>query len=54
MLPIRNQNNGSISAAGRILSVILIGFFFAGALMALYVITVLQTTADKKLQDASK
>jgi hypothetical protein len=33
---------------------VLIGFFFAGALMALYVITVLQTTADKKLQDASK
>lgn len=33
---------------------IFIGFAFAGALMVLYVVTVLQTTADKKLQDASK
>jgi hypothetical protein len=33
---------------------ILIGAIFTGALMILYVVTVLQTTAEKKLQDASK
>jgi hypothetical protein len=33
---------------------ILIGVVFVVALMTLYVVTVLQTTADKKLQDASK
>ncbi len=33
---------------------ILIGVIFVVVLMALYVVTVLQTTADKKLQDASK
>jgi hypothetical protein len=33
---------------------ILIGFVFASLLMVLYVITVVKTTADKKLQEASK
>jgi hypothetical protein len=33
---------------------ILIGLIFVAVLMALYVVTVLQTTADKKLLDASK
>jgi len=33
---------------------ILIGVVFVVVLMTLYVVTVLQTTADKKLQDASK
>jgi hypothetical protein len=33
---------------------ILIGVLFTGVLIVLYVVTVVQTTADKKLQDASK
>jgi len=33
---------------------ILIGVLFTALLMVLYVVTVIQTTADKKLQDASK
>lgn len=33
---------------------IFIGVIFSGALMVLYILTVLQTTGDKKLQDASK
>ncbi len=33
---------------------LLLGAFFAGVLIVLYVVTVVQTTADKKLQDASK
>ncbi len=33
---------------------ILIGLIVAGTLLVLYIVTVLYTTADKKLQDASK